>query len=160
MGTILGEKQEVEKPPDDLDSEEKLVSEDILSNSAVPVNSDFNEALESKTHEFVGEVTASLQAEQDTQAATCSDWEVEVREGFDNDIASSRTGSNLENWEAESADHVTDLATVEEINGVENELVELEHYKVYSTFKTSNMDRRGQRGLQEKDIKTAYLHAP
>ena len=115
MGTILGEEQEVEKPPDDLDSEEKLVWEDILSNSVVPVNSDFNEALESKTHEFAREVTADLQAEQNTQADTSSDWEAEVSEVFDNDIASSGTDSDLEDWDAESDGHDTDLATVEEI---------------------------------------------
>ena len=43
-------------------------------------------------------------------------------------------------------------------NGVENGLMGLEHYKVYSTSKTSNMDRRGQRGLHEKDIKLPKNH--
>ena len=117
-GTMLGEDQQVETPPDDLDSEEILVWEKILSDSAVPVKSDFNEPLESKTHEFVGEVTVSLQAEQDTQADTSSGWKAEVSEDFDNDIYSSGTDSDLENWNAESAGYVTDLATVEEI--VEN----------------------------------------
>ena len=117
-GTISGEDQEVETPPDDLDSEEKLVWEDIMSNTTVPVNSDFNEALESKTHKYVREVTASLQAEQDSQADTSSDWEEEVSEVFDNNIASSKTDSDLEYWDAESAGHVTDLAIVEGIVGI------------------------------------------
>ncbi|KAL0592143.1 hypothetical protein ABG067_000797 [Albugo candida] len=78
-GTILGEDQEVETPPGDLDSEEKLVWEDILSNSDVPVTCDLNETLESETHEFAREFTRSR------------------------------------NWDAESAGHVTYLATVKGI---------------------------------------------
>lgn len=37
-------------------------------------------------------------------------------------------------------------------NGVQNGFLGLKHYKMYFTSKTSEMDRRGQRGLHEKDI--------
>lgn len=98
----------VETPSNDLDSEDKLVWEDVLSNSAVPVNDDSNETQESTTNEFVREITASLQAVQDSQADSSSDWDAEDHEVFDKDIASSGT-------DAESGDHVTDLTTVDEI---------------------------------------------
>lgn len=105
----------METPSDNLDSEDKLVWEDILSNRDVPVNDDPNETQKITTNEFIREITASIQFEKDTQAHSSSYWDAEDNEVLNKDIASSGTGSDLEDSDAESADHVTDLTTVHEI---------------------------------------------
>lgn len=98
----------------------------VLSNSAVYVHSDFNETQESKTNVFIHEVAASLEAEQDTQDDSSSDWDAESSEGFDNDIASSGTDSDLEVWDTALIDHVIDLVTVNDV--VDNSNYDEEKY--------------------------------
>lgn len=46
-----------------------------------------------------------------------SDWDAEANKVFENDLATSRTDSDLEDWDAQSFGHVTDLDTVNIILG-------------------------------------------
>nr|CCA21002.1 copiatype polyprotein putative [Albugo laibachii Nc14] len=228
--TISGGDQRVETPSDDLDCEEKLLWEDILSNSVVPEFSDFDkleksnaeEREESQNGEFIRDEVESLPATaDDTSSKDDEDEEINadahddtsLKEDDDEEI-NEDVDNDLEDWDAESVGHVKDLATVYEdvdslrddgyiydylidrseecesesdqitkqqlaepynqligqhrrprgvefdgcargsvLSGVKNGLLGFEDHKVYSTFETSHVDRRGQRGLHRSDIK-------